>query len=137
LSFSSPFFQGDEARAFPVEVGDSACADGDVLSIRCVSELHNLQIVGVVAFLEIAELIAQASFVFDQLDEVLRGKLLFDGPLALLEFGKPLARRFELLRVFSRTLNAAEVGFEIFRQDAFFLDEIDFLELAIGRFFLH
>lgn len=70
VSLPPPLIQGDESGAFPVEVGDSSGTDGNVLPSFGVGELHDLKVVRVLSFLQIAKFIAQAAFLLHQLNEV-------------------------------------------------------------------
>ena len=86
ICLSFPLLESNKSWSFPVEVGDSSGADGDVLSPCSVGKLNDLEIVWVLSFLEVAKFIAHASFFFDQLDEVIGGQLLGDGRSSLLQF---------------------------------------------------
>lgn len=74
--FAAPLLQRDKAGPFPVEVGDSSSADGDVLVPSHSTEFHNTQVVWVLSFLQVAELVAQSSFFLHELDEVFGRELL-------------------------------------------------------------
>jgi hypothetical protein len=84
VGLSLPFLQSNESGSFPVEVGHSSCADGDVLTAGGVGKFDYLKVIWVVAFLEVAELVAQASFFFDQLNEIIGSQLFFEGLFSLL-----------------------------------------------------
>ena len=81
LCFSFPFIQWDKSGVFRAEVSDPSATDCDIL-IRIVAglllllffktfiKLYNLEIIGMIHFLEVTKLIHKIIF-FEELHEIL------------------------------------------------------------------
>lgn len=137
VGLASPFFQSDEARAFPVKIGDSSGADSNILSSGCIFELNDLKIIGMSSLLKIAKLIAESSFFFDELNKIFGRKSFLDGLSSLFQFREPFSIGFELLRIIAREIHGRYVCFQFFGKNAFLCYAINFLEFSMSSLLLH